>query len=253
MTSGFKDYFSATAQDYARYRPQYPSALYDFVASLVSRHDAAWDCATGNGQVALGLTPHFRHIYATDASKAQIDNAFPHPSIGYSVGLAEASGLPDQCADIVTIGSAMHWLDPDRFYPEVYRVVRPGGAIAMWCIERPSVPHTTPKLQAAIAEFYTLLEPVIPPEIKLVQAGYQTLPFPFEEVETPQIIQTVEWTANELVGYFSTWSATQHFVQRYGPEAIAQRFNHICLAWGDRTTAKAITWPMFLRAGRLTP
>jgi ubiquinone/menaquinone biosynthesis C-methylase UbiE len=39
--------------------------------------------------------------------------------------------------DLVTVASAIHWFDLDRFYAEVRRVVKPGGAIAAWTYYTP--------------------------------------------------------------------------------------------------------------------
>ena len=43
-----KDNFSHHAQDYARYRPVYPEALYRYLFSLIPEKNLAWDCGTGN-------------------------------------------------------------------------------------------------------------------------------------------------------------------------------------------------------------
>ena len=43
----FKDHFSGHAGSYARYRPDYPSELFDYLATLTPRHEVALDCATG--------------------------------------------------------------------------------------------------------------------------------------------------------------------------------------------------------------
>lgn len=51
--SGFKDHFSSASGRYAAYRPDYPAALFAWLADLCSERDTAWDCATGNGQAAL--------------------------------------------------------------------------------------------------------------------------------------------------------------------------------------------------------
>ncbi len=72
----FKDHFSKQASDYAKYRPTYPVELFSFLAGTVKDHDLAWDCATGNGQAALGLVSHFARVFASDASQAQIARAF---------------------------------------------------------------------------------------------------------------------------------------------------------------------------------
>ena len=37
-------------------------------AALTRAHERVWDCATGNGQAAIGLAEHFAHVVAPDAS-----------------------------------------------------------------------------------------------------------------------------------------------------------------------------------------
>lgn len=130
-----KDYFSKQSTDYARYRPRYPDSLFSYLASLVSTHDCAWDCATGNGQAALGLADHFENVIATDISEAQLSGAFQHPRIRYKVALAEAAGFPAESVDLITVAQALHWFNVDAFYEEVNRVAKPGGAIGVWCYE----------------------------------------------------------------------------------------------------------------------
>jgi len=94
VISAFKDHFSSGSDRYATYRPDYPAPLFTWLAGLCPEHESAWDCATGSGQAALGLAPHFRNVVATDASTEQVRHAQPHPRIGYRVAPAEASGLP---------------------------------------------------------------------------------------------------------------------------------------------------------------
>ena len=65
------DRFSAQAADYARYRIDYPTALYDWLLPQVTGCERAWDCATGNGQVAAVLADHFVRVDATDLSAKQ--------------------------------------------------------------------------------------------------------------------------------------------------------------------------------------
>ena len=71
-----KDNFSTQSEGYAIYRPTYPQALYDYLFKLTENKQAAWDCATGNGQVARVLAQHFDAVYATDISENQLKNAF---------------------------------------------------------------------------------------------------------------------------------------------------------------------------------
>jgi len=171
------DHFSGHAADYAKFRPGYPEALFDWIAEQTPGHDLAWDCGCGNGQASVPLAARYRRVAATDFSAEQIAQATPHPNIDYRAAPAEASGLPDRCADLVTIAQALHWFDFDRFYAEVRRVVKPGGAVVAWTYQ---LLRAEPAIDAVLADFYTrTLGPHWPPERKWVDLAYRGMPFPF--------------------------------------------------------------------------
>src|SRR5688572_27695445 len=117
-----KDLFSAQAGTYLRYRPGYPPELFEFISSLTDHHDLAWDCATGNGQTAAGLSPLFKKVIATDISEAQLSFAMQKENIDYQIGSAENSGLENNSVDLITVSQAYHWLNWDLFHKEAYRV-----------------------------------------------------------------------------------------------------------------------------------
>jgi len=60
MTIHTSTLFADNSDLYAAARPQYPSALFGFISDLVNNCDAAWDCATGNDQAAVGLAKKFK-------------------------------------------------------------------------------------------------------------------------------------------------------------------------------------------------
>src|SRR5438128_6041784 len=95
----FKDHFSGHAAEYAKFRPHYPDELFEYLASISPRRELAWDCATGNGQAAVGLARHFNAVIATDASAQQIERAEPDDRISYQVAPAEASGNDSASVD----------------------------------------------------------------------------------------------------------------------------------------------------------
>src|SRR5205809_2027105 len=128
----FKDHFSGHAVEYAKFRPHYPDELFEYLAGLISpRHELAWDCATGNGQAALGLARHFDSVIATDASGQQIASAELNDRISYRVAPAEASGIDSASVDLTLVAQALHWFDIDRFFTEAKRVLKENGVLAI--------------------------------------------------------------------------------------------------------------------------
>ena len=245
----FKDHFSSASDRYAAYRPDYPAALFAWLAGLCADHDLAWDCATGSGQAALGLAPHFRRVVATDASAEQIRHAVPHPLIDYRVAPAEASGLADHGVDLVTVAQAAHWFDLPRFYAEAARVLKPGGAIAVWGYGRMLLPG---EMDALFQRFYAeTVGPYWPPERALIDDAYRSLDFPFAEIEAPAFAIEVEWTLPRLMDYLSTWSAVKRYQAARGRDPLPALLAELRSLWGDPEAARALQWPLFLRAGRV--
>lgn len=122
-----KDNFSTNSSLYAQFRPKYPAELFSFLDSRVEHKEAAWDCGTGNGQVAGELAKFFNRVKATDISQNQLDNTEKSPNINYSLKPAEETNFPDNSFDLI----AIHWFDFSQFYKEVDRTLKPGGIIAV--------------------------------------------------------------------------------------------------------------------------
>ena len=58
----FKDHFSAVASEYASARPEYPDALFAWIASISPARACAWDAGCGSGQASRGLAPQFDRV-----------------------------------------------------------------------------------------------------------------------------------------------------------------------------------------------
>jgi ubiquinone/menaquinone biosynthesis C-methylase UbiE len=205
-----KDNFSQIAGDYARFRPEYPEALFAYLQSLLTEKQAAWDCATGNGQVALQLASFIEEVYATDISSEQLSKAPARPNIHYKTEAAEQSGFPDHIFDLVTVAQAIHWFDFDAFYKEVKRTLKPGGIFAV--IGYGLMETGNPDYDRLIQHFYTVtLNGYWDIERRFIDEHYQTIPFPFEELEAPAFRMEYSWNQAQLLGYLGTWSAVQHY------------------------------------------
>ena len=247
----FKDLFSGQSKDYARFRPRYPDALYEFLKAQPSLHDVVWDCATGNGQAACDLARYFKTVYATDASAAQISNAQQSPNIKYSVAPAEQSGLPGSFADMVTVAQAVHWFDRDRFFTEARRVMKPGAVIACWAYghltpDEPELRRLTDKVSREILGSYW------DERARLVWNGYETMAFPFTDIKAPDFFLTSSWTLPELIGYFTSHSATQAFIKANGYHPAQPLQDEFLSFWGDPERKIEISTKLTFRAGRKT-
>jgi SAM-dependent methyltransferase len=245
--AAFEDNFSKQADAYARYRPQYPAALYEWIASIAPGHDRVWDCGTGNGQAAIGLTRYFDRVIATDPSANQIANAAPHPQIEYRVAPAEESGLGDQSVDVVTVALALHWFDLDRFYPEVKRVLKPGGVMVAWCYYLPQI---APEIDRVIADYDgVVLRDYWSPRIQPLREHYRTLPFPFHELAAPEFAIEMRWTLADLIGYLHSWSGAQTYWDAHEIDPFETIRADLATAWNN-ADQREVRWPLSVRAGR---
>ena len=248
MSSAFKDHFSNQATDYARFRPNYPADLFAWLAGIAPARGTAWDCGTGSGQAAVGLAAHFERVIATDPSRKQLEHAEPHPRIDYRLAPAEVSLLDTASIDLVTVAQAIHWFDLDKFYAEAKRVLKPGGIIAAWTYTLLDVEAGVDTL---VSDYYrNVVGPYWPPERKMVDDRYRSLPFPFEPVATPPFEIRTEWSRADLLGYLGTWSATQAYLKAMGSDPLIELSHRLVPMWPDPDLKKTLRWPLHLRVGR---
>lgn len=244
----FADHFSAQAAGYARFRPRYPSRLFQHLATLAPARTVAWDCATGSGQAAAGLAVWFRRTVATDASGAQLRSAAPVERVSYLQARAEAVPLAAAAVDLAVVAQALHWFDHGRFYAEAARVLRPGGVLAVWCY---NLLRIAPPIDALIDRFYLeTVGPFWPPERRLLETGYRSLPFPFTPCEAPSFAMTASWELADLLGYLRTWSAVARYRAHHANDPVQALATELATAWGIATARRTISWPLALRLGR---
>jgi len=125
--------FDPAADVYDRTRPDYPLELYAALADLSGRTLAATtvvEVGAGTGIATEQLTARGANILALDLSLAMLRR---HRLPGrVAAGRAEALPVRDSCADLVCFATAFHWADVDAAGAESHRVLRPGGALAVW-------------------------------------------------------------------------------------------------------------------------
>jgi ubiquinone/menaquinone biosynthesis C-methylase UbiE len=240
--------FSDKSELYASARPTYPPEMYRYLSSACPATQRAWDCACGNGQAASGLIREFDQVYATDVSDQQIVNARQHPGITYSVSPSEKTSFDDDAFDLVCVAQALHWFDFDAFWPEVKRVLKPGGVFAAWGYTWLRVDR---EIDAIIEQgILETIKPYWAPQNKLIWDHYRDVHIPFTPMDPPSMKMEFEWNLNQLFNYLHTYSATRRCMDASGDAFFRDAYAKAGFAWGDPSSTKKMGIDFVFYVGR---
>lgn len=240
-----KDRFSSISQSYQRFRPVYPAELITYLCSLIPNKERAWDCGTGNGQVAVQLARVFREVEATDLSETQLRSAPQLPNLHYRVAKAEETVFPDKYFDLITVAQAIHWFNFDLFYKEVKRCLKPGGLLVVMGY---GLIQVNPTIDAVIQKLYSgILGKYWDAERRYIDEGYQTIPFPLRELASPTFTMTYQWTLATLRGYLSTWSAVTLYREKMQQDPLDLIWPELQEVWIH--PEETVTFKVLLRIG----
>jgi SAM-dependent methyltransferase len=126
--------FARAADVYERARPEYPPEAVIWLADRLGLRPGrvVVDVAAGTGKLTRLLVPTGARVVAVEPVAemlAVLREAVPESEA--LQGTAEELPLPDGSADAVTAASAFHWFDRRRALPELARVLRPRGRLAV--------------------------------------------------------------------------------------------------------------------------
>ncbi|WP_149195470.1 class I SAM-dependent methyltransferase [Luteimonas suaedae] len=245
--TAFQDHFSAVAAEYAQARPEYPEALFDWIAVAAPARGLAWEAGCGSGQASRSLATCFAQVHASDPSAAQIAQAHAPENVHFAIEPGERCSLADASVDAVCVAQALHWFDRAAFFAECARVLRPGGLLVAWGYQDI---ETDPAIRAAVDAFRDDIAACWPPERALVDSAYAGFEWPFAAVEAPSFAMTAEWPLARLLGYFGSFSATKRYREQRGEDPVSRNAPAIAAAWGDPDRPRALRWPLFVHARR---
>jgi SAM-dependent methyltransferase len=140
------------APDYERHRPEYPEEALRWAANRLGLEERArlLDVGAGTGKLTRGLVALGYEVVAVEPGGPMLEElrkAVPEAEV--LEGSAEAIALPDACADAAFAAQAFHWFDRERAVPELHRLVRPGGGLALlwnWWDDRDPLQHELAEL-----------------------------------------------------------------------------------------------------------
>lgn len=143
--------FSDRAEDYVRYRPDYPAAAWDEVLNGLGEPASLLvaDVGAGTGISSRGLADRGVTVLAIEPNVAMRQVAEPHPLVTWSHGTGERTGLEPGSVDAVVCAQAFHWMRQAEAVREFHRVIRPGGRMAvLWNLRDRDDPLTLGFIQA---------------------------------------------------------------------------------------------------------
>jgi ubiquinone/menaquinone biosynthesis C-methylase UbiE len=151
--------FELVADVYERARPEYPAEAVAWIVDELglSEGRTVLDLGAGTGKLTRALVPTGARVIAVEPGEAMLGELRRVvPNVEGLLGGAEAIPLADHSVDAVTVGQAFHWFRTEEAVPELHRVLRPGGGVALiWNSRDQGRP-----LQREISD---LIKPLIPP------------------------------------------------------------------------------------------
>lgn len=247
---------------YSMYRPTYPEAVYRTIIEYYDtgkrdgcNNHIAVDVGCGSGQSTLPLCNFFNRVIGYDVSEQQVASARKDvANLTFKVGPGEdLTLLEDNSVDLITVAQALHWLDLDKFYKEVRRVVKPGGVFAGYGYGNNVVDNE--EAQCAVTEFYSgLLGEYWDRQRRHIDECYRRIGHPFQEwqrIENEDISIRKTMPVEAYIGYLSTWSAWRSYLKIHPQSDALENIRTKFLSLYNGADVN-VFWPGFMLIGRKT-
>lgn len=214
--------FGNVADDYHRYRPDYPDELFDRLLER-AEPDAVLDVGSGTGKVAAALAARDLPGHAVEPSAEMAAVARAQLPDTWSMEISDfetctAAGRADW--PLVTCGQAWHWIDHEGGLHRAAELLAPAGTLAIFW-NRPSFDDTP--LRREMDEIYDRLAPDMDSSLR----GRDVKP-----KGSDRVIEAVE-DRSAPAGYQDVEHVELSWEQRYDADGwvgnIATHSNHLLL------------------------
>ncbi len=155
------DRFAGFAGTYDSARPRVPAVIVDILTQLagVVRPALVVDIGCGTGLSTRIWADRSLSVIGIEPSadmRAQAIAATTAGNVKYKDGDSAQTHLPDQCADIVTVSQALHWMEPEPTFAEIARILRHSGVFAV--IDYDTPPAMNWQMEQAYIQFTSRID-----------------------------------------------------------------------------------------------
>ncbi|HQH99509.1 MAG TPA: class I SAM-dependent methyltransferase [Spirochaetota bacterium] len=216
--------FTELAKNYI-YRPAYNDLIIDALLKYTGFYEkkdfTAADVGAGTGKLTKMLLERGVKTIPVEPNNAMREEGFQYTkkwNTEWREGSGEATGLPDQSVDWVTMASSFHWTDHTLSLPEFHRILKPGGYLTViWNPRNIEASELGKKIENRIFE--------IVPTLKRVSSGSQSQTKKWEEilVSTGHFNKTIFFEVDHLEimtqeRYLGAWNSVNDIRSQAGEE-----------------------------------
>ena len=188
--------FSSRVTNYVKYRPSYPAAIIDLLATECGlRPDSiVADVGSGTGLLAELFLKAGNRVLGVEPNR-EMREAGEQLLKGYAhftsvAATAEATALPDHSLDFITAGQAFHWFDRERVNVEFPRILkRQSWIVLVWNERRVD---STPFLRAyeELLQMYSPEYPLVDHRLvedDVIDSAFPSIHFDLKSFENRQV------------------------------------------------------------------
>ncbi len=143
MKKSTSERFSGLAQSYSKSRPSYPQSAVDYIFETcqLKAGSTIADVGCGTGISSRLFARAGVHVIGVEPNEDMLSQAKENDTtsggtVEYRSGTAEATGLPDSCANLVLCAQAFHWFRSNESLAEFSRILKNDGYCALIWNER---------------------------------------------------------------------------------------------------------------------
>lgn len=131
-----KKFYYGKQEDYSKYRPTYPTELFDFLSlEYDMKNKVIVELGAGTGKFSKIASSYCNKIYYVEPNVDMINKGKEYcnecNNIVYINKSAEFTELPENSADIIFAVQSFHWFDKQKLKQEVSKILKPNGNFAI--------------------------------------------------------------------------------------------------------------------------